>query len=197
MIKVGLTGNIGSGKSTVAKIFEIMNIPVFYADTAGKSMLKNKAVQQEIRDHFGKLVFDSKGTIDRKELAKIVFNNAKDLEVLNSIIHPRVRKEYLKWLSKNDSGVYSIHEAAILFESGFYKMLDRIIFVSAPEELRIERIMQRDNTSRESVIERISNQADEEKKMNQSDFVIVNNGQQMLLPQVLKIDKFLRSQVEE
>ncbi len=193
MIKVGLTGNIGSGKSTVAKVFEIMNIPVFYADAAGKNLLSNVVVQREIKKHFGGSVFNSQGFIDRKELAKIVFNDAKKLEILNGIIHPRVRQEYLNWLKKHDNNkAYSIHEAAILFESGFHKMLDSIIFVSAPEDLRIERIMKRDHTGRKSVRDRIRNQQPEKDKTRQADFVIVNDGKQMIIPQVLFIDRKIR-----
>jgi len=192
MIKVGLTGNIGSGKSTIARVFEIINIPVFYADDVGKNLLSDVDVEKEIRNYFGEGVFDRQGIVNRKELARIVFNDTKQLHTLNSIIHPRVRQEYFCWLKKNDSRAYTIHEAAILFESGFYEMLDSIIFVSAPEDLRIQRIMQRDHADREAVEDRIRNQQPEKDKIRQADYVIINDGKQMIIPQVLLIDRKIR-----
>ncbi len=191
MIKVGLTGGIGSGKSTVAKVFEILKVPVFYADNVGKLLINNdaeviKSIKKEFED-----IYDDDNFIIKKKLANIIFSNPEKLEIINSIVHPAVRKEYLKWCDKNSAKPYSIMEAAILFESGTYKILDKTITVFAPKNTRIKRVCKRDNITAEKVIERMNNQMSEDKKVKLANFVIYNDDNDMILSQILKIDEIL------
>ncbi len=191
MIKVGLTGGIGSGKTTVAKIFEVLGIPVYYSDIQAKKILFKPETIEKIRHTFGEKVFE-KGKLSKKLLAKIVFNDKEKLQKLNSIIHPAVKTDFKNWLEKQNAP-YVVKEAAILFESGAYKDMDFIITVFAPVEERIKRVMKRDNISREEVIRRIENQWTDEKKIKLSDFVIKNYNSFLVIPQVLEIHNKLRS----
>ncbi len=191
MIKTGLTGNIGSGKTIVAKIFELLGVEIFYADNEAKILLDAPEVIQELKSVFGNKVKDNKDKIDRKKLAGIIFNDNVALKKVNKIIHPRVRQKYLSWLKHQKDMAYTIHEAAIMFESGFDKMFDQIIFVSAPEELRIKRIMKRDNSDRQSAVNRIRNQASEKEKIKKSDYVIINDDDNLIIPQILTIHRNL------
>src|SRR5687768_7208008 len=151
MLKIGLTGGIGSGKSTVAKIFESLGIPVYYADDATKRLMNtNEALRSEISKHFGKDAYKN-GELDRKYLAQIVFNDKEKLGLLNSLTHPVTIKEAAEWSNKQ-STPYSIHEAALLFESGAADDLDYVIGVSAPLELRLKRVVDRDKVSAEEVM---------------------------------------------
>ncbi|OQX81170.1 MAG: dephospho-CoA kinase [Bacteroidetes bacterium 4484_249] len=189
-IKVGLTGNIGSGKSVVAEIFRILGVPVYHADLEAKKFLDNKNVQLEIKKRFGSAVFDN-NLINRKKLAEIVFKNPEALSFLNSLIHPLVRQDLQLWIEKHSGFAYVVYEAAILFESGFYKNFDKIITVTSPLELSIKRVMKRDGIKREDVQIRIKNQWEQDKKIELSDFIINNDESQLILPQVLKINKKL------
>jgi dephospho-CoA kinase len=190
MIKVGLTGNIGSGKSTVARIFEIIGVPVYQADKEAKKFLSKPEVKKELKKEFGQAIF-SGIEIDRKKLAEIVFNTKKSLNFLNSIIHPLVRKDFEDWCSNYSEEPYIIQEAAILFESGFYKFFDKTIVVSCPKEIAVMRVMERDITTGREVKERIKNQWEQEKKINLADFIIINDNEQLVIPQVLQIHKEL------
>ncbi|MCF8378290.1 MAG: dephospho-CoA kinase [Bacteroidales bacterium] len=190
MIKVGLTGNIGSGKSTVAKVFETLGVPVFHADIRAKKFLEEKDVMKELVRHFGKDVINQ-GGIDRKNLAKIVFNDLEAISTLNSIIHPLVRKDLFEWIEMKKDHEYVIQEAAILFESGFYEFFDKIILVTCPEKIATERVMNRDKISQADVMARMKNQWPEEKKIPMSDHIVHNDGQNLIIPQVLEIHKQL------
>lgn len=192
MIKAGLTGNIGSGKSTVAKVFKTLGVKVFSADDEAKKLLNREDILAGIIDIFGNEILNKDGMIDRKALAHIAFNNKPLLSMLNNIIHPEVRNQFETWMEEYRDETYIIHEAAILFESGFNTMFDKIIFVSAPEELRIKRIMNRDGVTRESVLARISNQSGEKEKIKKSDFIVQNDGRQLIIPQVIEIHKQLK-----
>lgn len=189
MLKIGLTGNIGSGKSTVAKIFNILEIPIYHADIEAKKFLTDQTVIQALINKFGfKILTDNK--IDNKKLAAIVFNNKDYLIFLNQLIHPLVKTDFNNWCnSLPDSCKYVIMEAAILFESGFDKYVDKIIMVTAPQEIRIERIIKRDNSTREEILKRMANQWDEDKKTNLADFLITNDDNSLLIPQVIEINK--------
>lgn len=189
MIKIGLTGNIGSGKSTIAKIFSLLQIPVYNADDEAKKFLSNQFVISELINKFGSnILADNK--IDNKKLAAIVFNNKDYLIFLNQLIHPLVKTDFNNWCnSLPDSCKYVIMEAAILFESGFDKYVDKIIMVTAPQEIRIERIIKRDNSTREEILKRMANQWDEDKKTNLADFLITNDDNSLLIPQVIEINK--------
>jgi len=191
MIKVGLTGNIGSGKTMVSVIFNKLGVPVFHADLEAKKLFNREGIRNQIRDIFGDQVFESSGEINRKALAEIVFDHKAQLAQLNGIIHPAVRTEYEEWCGLHAGSVYAVYEAAILFESGHYKTMDKVICVTAPEELRIQRVMERDQVTREEVERRIANQWPEEKKTAMADFVIVNDGSESLIEQVRKAHKEL------
>ena len=192
MIKVGITGNIGSGKSTVARLFQLLDVPVFYADKEARIITEQKEVIKEIQDIFGPEVVDDKGFLDRKELASIVFHDDAKLKLLNAIIHPRVSKCFNDWCTLYVSSPYVLHEAAILFESGLAYLCDKVIVVSAPEEIRIKRVMERDNFSRPEVITRMRNQWPESKLVSLSDFEIVNDDYSSLIEQVKIIDSALK-----
>ncbi len=197
MLRIGLTGGIGSGKSTVAKIFEVLGIPVYYADAAARRLMnEDEELKKNIITHFGKESYvDSQ--LNRPYIASIVFNDKEKLELLNSLTHPATIRDANIWMQKiaesgGQSSPYTIKEAALIFESGSVEHLDHVIGVYSPAQLRIQRIMQRDKISREEVLQRMNRQMDEDKKMKLCDFVIINDEQQLLIPQVLKLhDKLL------
>ena len=190
MIKTGLTGNIGSGKSTVATIFETLGIPVYRADLEAKKMLETDMVKKVLTETFGKDIL-LQGKVDRKKLASLVFNDGVKLNVLNSIIHPLVKKDLVTWINQKKEFPYVIQEAAILFESGFYKDFDKIILVVSSDELANKRVMERDGITKQEIKQRRGNQWAQSKKIGLSDFVIMNNEEDMLIPQVLKIHETL------
>jgi len=190
MLRVGITGGIGSGKSTAAKVFEVLGIPVYYADEAAKRLMNEDAhLKEKIQQQFGKDVYTN-GELNRKQLASLVFNAPEKLEELNALVHPATLADAAVWM-KRQSSPYSIKEAAIIFESGAHEELDLVIGVYAPAPLRILRAMQRDNISREEVMARMDKQMDEEIKMRLCDFIIKNDEQEMLLPQVISLHEKL------
>lgn len=193
MIKVGITGGIGSGKSTACKVFRAMGIPVFEADSVAKQLIDDDAyIREQLIQLFGSSVCQSNHTIDRKYLAAIVFNDPSSLEKLNGIIHPAVRNAFEVWYQAQQSP-YIIHEAAILFESGFYKMMDKTITVVTDEAERIERVMKRNAMTEEQIRLRIRNQWTDEQRIKLADFVIGNNDNELIIPQIVEIDIKLRS----
>lgn len=192
-MKVGITGGIGSGKSTVCKLFAMLGIPIFEADKVAKELMNTSPViSEQLINLFGAAVYLPDHTIDRKHLAGIVFNDPSLLTQLNSVVHPVVRKAFFDWCDKQDSP-YIIHEAAILFESGFYKMMDKTIAVITNEDERINRVMKRDGVTLEMVNERIKNQWNDQQRMELADFIIGNNEDELIIPQVLEIDNKLRT----
>lgn len=192
MVLVGLTGGIGSGKSTVAKVFETLGIPVYYADDAAKRLMNtNPSLKQEIIRHFGDESYTD-GSLNRAYIASIVFGNNEKLDQLNSLVHPATIEDSQQWVNQQ-TAPYIIREAALLFESGAHKGLDFVIGVSAPLPLRIQRVMQRDGLSKEEIEKRISRQMDEEEKMRLCDFVIKNDEQTLIIPQILELDKKFRA----
>lgn len=187
---VGVTGGIGSGKSTVSRIFKLLGVPVYNSDMRSKDLLNSNAeLRSKLTDQFGEEIYTVAG-IDRKRFASIIFNDKKWLKISNSIIHPFVKNDFEEWVEKQ-SFPYAIKESAILFETGIYKQLDKIVLVSAPERLRVKRVVDRDQTPEEIVLERIKNQWKDDKKLPLADFVIINDETQMLLPQVLKVHQSL------
>lgn len=191
MLRIGLTGGLGSGKSTVAHIFEVLSIPVYYADVSSKRLMnENEKLKSAVQNAFGEDVFPG-GILDRKKLAEIVFNDQNKLEQLNSIIHPATLQDAADWIKKQ-TAPYIIKEAALIFESGSHQLLDYVIGVKSPLSLRLQRAMKRDNISRDEAMARINKQINEEIKMRLCDFIIVNDEQQMVIPQVLELhQKFL------
>jgi dephospho-CoA kinase len=190
MLRIGLTGGIGSGKTTVAHIFEALGIPVYNADDAAKRLMaQDEELKKKIENSFGKESY-SGNKLNRKYLAEKVFNDAEKLSLLNSLVHPATIKDAEKWM-KLQNAPYLIKEAALIFESGAQKNLDFVIGVKAPLALRMQRTMQRDKISADKVKARIDRQLDEEMKLRLCDYVIVNDEQQLLIPQVLALhEKF-------
>ena len=185
---IGITGGIGSGKSTIAKVFMSLSYPVYNSDTKAKEFINsNEELINSIKLSFGNDIYNSNG-LDRKKMASIVFNNPEKLELLNSIIHPAVGEDFEKWVDSQNTS-FILKEAAILFETGIYRSLHKTILVSAPQETRIERVIKRDNTNQEEVLSRMNNQWSEEKKTELADYVIDNSGDKLVIPQVLEIIK--------
>lgn len=193
MIKVGITGGIGSGKSTICQFFRTIGIPVFEADTEAKKLVNNsESIRYQLKALFGRDIYLPNKTIDRKKLASLIFNSPPLLQKVNNIIHPEVRKYFYSWCEEQKTP-YIIHEAAIMFESGFYEMMDYTVLVTAPEEMRIQRVMARENTDAESVRARMEKQWKDEQKAKLANFVIRNDGTELVVPQLVKLDKHFRT----
>ena len=184
---IGLTGGIGSGKTTIARLFEAEGIPVYIADDEAKKIMVLPETIQIIGKYFGQEVIVN-NQIDRKKISEIVFNQPEKLKELNKIIHPLVKKHFDNWVKKQDSP-FVIKEAAILFESGSYKYCNQIITVIASEETRIKRVMERDNCTREVVLDRIKNQWNDSRKTSKSDYIIENEN---LIDTKLQFKKILK-----
>jgi dephospho-CoA kinase len=194
MLKIGLTGGIGSGKSTVARIFEVLGIPVYYADQAARDLMNNDPeLKKQIIAEFGSGTFTD-GQLNRAWLADQVFGNPEKLAILNSFVHPVTMRHADAWM-KDQVSAYAIKEAALIFEGKLEKYFDFIIGVTAPENLRLERAVQRDHSKPESVLQRMRQQMDETKKISLCDFVIVNDEKQAILPQVLDIHKSILTKI--
>ena len=190
VLRVGLTGGIGSGKSTVAQIFEVLGIPVYYADIAAKKIMnEDEGLRSTIKNIFGEQAY-ANNVLDRKYISSIVFSDPAKLQQLNSLVHPATKKDGEAWMQQQTSP-YAIHEAALIFEAKVSDRLDLVIGVSSPIELRIKRAMERDKVSREEVLKRMQQQLDEELKMSKCDFVLINDEQQLLIPQVLTLHEKL------
>ncbi|HOV10606.1 MAG TPA: dephospho-CoA kinase [Bacteroidales bacterium] len=186
MIRLGLTGGIGTGKSVVARIFSEFDIPVFYGDHEAKKAYADPEVLTKVKQVFGYRVFDN-DRVNFKKLADQVFTDQEKLGKLNSIIHPFLISQFEKWSDKQYRASYIIMEAAILYEASLQHFFDTIVAVSAPRELCIDRVMKRDGFSKEAVIQRMNNQWSDAEKVALSDYVIYNDGKQLLIPQVLAI----------
>jgi len=187
---IGLTGGIGSGKTTIAGYFKEMGIPVYIADDEAKKIMQSKFVIEEIKKGFGHFLFEN-DVLNRARLAEIVFNDSKKLDQLNAIVHPAVKNDFELWLQNNKNHDYVIYEAAILFESGRYKDCDVVITVTAPEEVRIQRVLKRDKTTREQVLSRMKMQWKDEERISKSNFVILNEDLKIAREEVVKILKIL------
>ncbi len=191
-IRVGITGGIGAGKSLVTKLFQVLGVPVYYADDQAKYLMNTRPeLRQSIVELFGPKAYGPDGRINRPYLAKEAFSNPDKLKALEALVHPVVFQDTEAWEAEHRDVPYTLREAALLFESGNYKKLDKIITVTAPEEVRIQRILQRDKVPREAVLARMNRQWPEEEKVKRSDFVIVNDNKHLLIPQVLAIHEQL------
>ena len=187
---IGLTGGIGSGKTTIANYFKEMGVPVYIADDEARKLMQSKFIIEEIKKTFGDSLFED-DILNRAKLAEIVFNDSRKLDQLNAIVHPAVKKDFAAWLEAKKNYAYVIYEAAILFESGRYKDCDVVITVTAPEETRIERVIKRDKTNREQVLDRMKMQWKDEERISKSDFIILNDNLKNAKEEVVKILKIL------
>jgi len=191
-LKIGITGGIGAGKTTVCRIFEQLEIPVYYADIRAKDLMREEeTLKKKIRQAFGWDAYEKDGELNRPYLAKIVFNDPRQLNILNQIVHPAVFDDYYKWVieREKEGHAYSVKEAALLLESGSYKQLDKIIVVTSPIDLRIERIMKRDHIRREEVLKRIENQLSDKERMEKADYVLKNGTNRSIIKQVMNLHK--------
>ena len=187
MLRIGITGGIGSGKSTVCKLLELQGIPVFYADAEAKNaMVSDNLLIAQLKTAFGDDIYNPDLSLNRSKLAEVVFNDDAKLKQLNSIVHPAVFRLFDLWV-ENQSSVYVVKEAALLFESHSYKDCDFKILVKSSEELKIKRVMQRDFITRENVYKRMKKQLSDDEKEKLSDFIINNNEQELLIPQVMNL----------
>lgn len=191
MLKTALTGNIGSGKTTVSKVFAVLGVPVYNADENARIFLFSEGMNKPLAEVFGNDIMDKQGLPDRMKLASLVFNDGDLLKKLNAIIHPVVMKDFGEWSGQYESHPYVLLESAIIFENELEKLFDRVILVTAPEEQRISRVMKREQCSRDQVTERIKNQLPEKMKETLSDFIINNDDNTLVIPQVLDIHKIL------
>jgi len=189
MLKVGITGGIGSGKTTICRIFETLGIPVFYADAVAKDiMVKDSILIQGVKDAFGKESYLPGGLLNNKHIAGIVFNDADQLAKLNAMVHPAVFRAFDRWVTQLPKGApYILKEAALLFESGSYKMCDKNILVIAPLELKLHRVMERDGVTAEQVKARMDKQFTDEKKIQMADHLIKNNETDSIINQVMEL----------
>jgi dephospho-CoA kinase len=196
MFTVGLTGGIGSGKTTVCRVFSVLGIPVFNSDEQAKLLLQDDpVVKAAVVQLFGRSVYPA-GKLDRKALAQLVFNDPKALAGLNAIVHPAVRRAFQEW-AESQQAPYVINEAAILVETGAYPSFDRLVTVEAPEDVRLARVMARDGSPEEQVRQRMSNQATEAQRREVAHAVIENDGYSMVLPQVLALHEKFNQEAQE
>jgi dephospho-CoA kinase len=188
-LQVGITGGIGSGKSLVSRIFRCLGVPVYDADERAKILMSTDAeLAGQIKKEFGPLSYRPDGTLDRTYLSKVTFGKSDRLERLNNLVHPRVAEDYDSWLTSNVSFKYTLREAALLYETGSFKTINKMIVVSAPENLKIKRVLSRDaHRSREDVKAIMSSQWPDEEKLKRADFIIYNDNQHLVIPQVLML----------
>jgi len=193
MTRNGITCGIGSGKSTICDIFKVLGVQVFHADNVARDLQQTEnKIRSGLIDLFGSSIYSQEGMLDRKTLAGLIFNNTALMKEVSRIIHPVVRENFLSWADKHHDEDYILYEAAILFETGFYKDLDYNILVVADENIRIKRVMKRDKISANSVMERINNQMQDEEKIRMADFIIDNNERILVIPQVIKLNDLFR-----
>jgi dephospho-CoA kinase len=196
LLQIGITGGIGSGKSIVCKIFRSLGVPVYNADQRARElMLSDEFLIAQIRKEFGNASYHPDGSLNRQYLAQLVFEARDKVEKLNQMVHPRVRVDFQRWVGTQLSGTYILNEAALLIEAGTAAALDKLIVVSAPESLRIKRVLQRDPHRTETDIRNImKNQMPEAEKVKRADFVILNDDTQLVIPQVLDLHRKLMNE---
>ncbi len=191
MIKVAITGNIGTGKSTACRIFESLGVPVYYADKEAKKFYLYPEVIRSVKQLFGNSVFDHEDKLIRSELARIVFNDPVKLRQLNAIIHPLVLEDVFLWADKHAEQKYILYESALLFESGFVKHFDKSILVTAPAGLSMQRVLERDHITKAEFLARAKNQMEQGEKEKLADFIIPNDESEALIPRVIEMHRAL------
>jgi len=187
MLKIGITGNIGSGKTTVCRIFECLKVPVYYSDTKAKQFYHNVEVRQEIKNMFGQSVFDAQANVDTKKLANLVFQDENQLKKLNNLIHPLVVSDFQKWCEKYKNQNFVLFESAIIYQCGLENLFDKIIFVDAPAETLLQRSVQRDKIDLATAKQRLQNQQSNNNGRSLADFVICNDGEHSLIQTITRI----------
>lgn len=194
-LQIGITGGIGSGKSLVCKIFKVLGVPTYDADSRAKNLMTTDGILvNQIKKEFGSLSYTSEGVLNREYLSASVFSKPDKLEKLNSFVHPRVAVDFKQWVEKQVGNKYVLKEAALLFESGSYRTLDKVILVTAPEAMRIKRVLARDKHRTQADVENIiSNQLSEEQKEMKADYIIRNDESELILPQVLELHERFNS----
>jgi len=194
MIKVGITGGIGSGKTSIAKLFELLKVHVYYSDAEAKRlMLENKALKQDLIDLLGTSIYEASGALNRAYMAQKIFSDRFLLKKVNALVHPAVEADFMEFCEKHKTEKYVLKEAAILMETGLFKALDKIILVTSNEELKIERVVQRDGSKREEVLSKMKQQWSDEEKKKWADFIIENNQDALIIPQVLQLHQKFNS----
>ncbi|MFV0290593.1 MAG: dephospho-CoA kinase [Mangrovibacterium sp.] len=195
MKKLGITGGIGSGKSTICKLFKLLGIPVYDSDINAKILMNSSLlIKEKLQNSFGDSIYFKNNELDRKKLASIVFNSPTSLATLNAIVHPEVRADFERWCALHADAPYVIQESAILFDSGLHRLMNKTLTVTAPLQERIDRVMNRDRITKELVVERINNQMTDEERMSLSDFIIKNGKSDLIIAQVLKINQILQNE---
>jgi dephospho-CoA kinase len=194
MLKIGITGGIGSGKTTVCKVFELLGIPVFYADHVAKSIMQtDELLKTEVLSAFGQESYSKDGQLNRPYISTIVFNDESELKKLNAIVHPAVFRAFDKWITTHSDAPYILKEAALLFESKSYKMCDLSILVVSPEATRIRRVIARDHISKDEIMLRMKRQFTDEQKMKLADHMLINDENRLLIPQIVSLhQQFLK-----
>lgn len=191
MLKIGITGGMGSGKTTVCKVFEILGIPVFYADIVAKSIMQTDTVlKKDIVTTFGESSYSSQGELNRQYISSLVFNNENELEKLNALVHPAVFRAFETWTAGQKTAPYVIKEAALLFESEAHRMCDQTVLVTSPKSFRIQRIQARDGLSPDEIKLRMERQFSDEKKEKLADHVLNNDERHLLIPQILSLHQY-------
>ena len=193
--QIGITGGIGSGKSTICKIFSCLGAPVYDADSRAKSIMTTDGILRgQIKKELGDLAYLPDGSLDREYLSRVIFENQEKRTLLNQMVHPRVAADTDRWLDQNREATYVVREAALLIESGAYLRVDKVLLVTAPEELRIKRVLARDpHRLREEVVKIMATQLPEEEKKKVADVVVYNDETQLLVPQILHLhNQFLK-----
>jgi dephospho-CoA kinase len=198
MQRIGLTGGIGSGKTTVARLFEMLGVPVFYADLEAHHIRMQTEVSEQIVQHFGSRIL-TENRIDKRKLANVIFNDADALQWLNNLVHPLVEEAFEEWCEvwKKKNQSFVLMESALIFEANFERLFDKIIVVDAPQNLQISRVMNRENITEQEVLQRINKQMPTEEKRGKADFVIHNNEEQSLIEQVASLVKKVRKYESE
>lgn len=200
MLRVGITGGIGSGKSTACNMFRNLGIPIFTADEVGKKILnEDKAVKKQVIHLFGEDMYTSEGKIDRPRMAQLVFNDPNELEKLNEIVHPKINETFEEWVEENSKAPYVLKEAAILLETGNYHTLDKVINVFASKAQRIERIKKRDQVSEADVLKRMRFQFSDAERNKMADYIIMNEdgNEEDLLPQIMELHEILLNETKQ